>query len=150
FFGNMALLTATNLTMFGKSMGLKGIEMPKANSFNKMIGIGYERTAEGALKAIEANKLQKLLGKSYMIGKKPFSEGIVEEGLQGVMGKMAQTYTDAKYNGDESYSFFQNLTDALAEQYGTKEGWNEIGVGMLVGMLGGNVTGQFGIAGVVG
>lgn len=150
FGGNVTLLTLTNAAMFGKALGVGKIDMPGSNTFNRMIGIGTKQGEKGLLKAIEPSRLQKILGKSYYIGRKPFSEGIVEEGTQGVMSKMAQDYTNAKYEGDDTYSFLQSLSDSLVEQYGTKEGWKEMGIGMMVGMLGGNVHGSFGVEGVFG
>ena len=152
FWGNVGLLAITNASMFGKAFGLGKISNPISTKMNELLGIGVKKGEKGMLDVITPNKAQKILGTSYYIGRKPFSEGVVEEGLQGVMGKMAATYTDAKYNNDETYSFTQNLIDALGEQYGTKEGWNEIGTGMIVGMLGGNIgaVGNIGSLGVEG
>lgn len=155
FWGNVGLLAITNASMFGKAFGLGKISNPISTKMNELLGIGVKKGEKGMLDVIAPNKVQKILGTSYYIGRKPFSEGVVEEGLQGVMGKMAAAYTDAKYNNDETYSFTQNLVDALGEQYGTKEGWNEIGTGMIVGMLGGNIgavgnKGSLGVEGIGG
>lgn len=153
FMGNVGLLSLTNAAMFGKSLGINGVGANTiTNSVNKkLFGIGVDKTLEkGVMSSVKANKLQKTLGKAYFIGRKPFSEGIVEEGLQGVMGKVSQDYTKAKYKGDDSYNFVSSLSNAIGEQYGTKEGWNEIGVGMIIGMIGGNFTGNWGVEGFTG
>jgi len=150
FLSNAALLSVTNAAMFGKAFGLSGFKNPLSKEFNKALGLGVTTGEKGTLAALNPTKLQKVLGNAYYIGRKPLSEGIIEEGGQGVISKISTQYADSKYKDDSSFQFMSSLGEAIQEQYATKEGWKEIGIGMLVGALGGNVGGNFGIEGVIG
>lgn len=158
FASNVALLSVTNAVMFGKLFGLNQM-IPKSwsRAGNQVLGLSVARDATGKVVANQANGLQKTLGHIYHIGSKPVSEGIIEEGLQGVFGKVAEKYTNNKYflgNDD----FGNAVSESLKEQYGTTDGWYEVMIGALVGMVGGNVstlgaramgdkTAQFGVEG---
>jgi hypothetical protein len=148
---NLAILSVSNAAMFGKVLDVK---LPKIgekinNRFNRAIGLGVNTAADGTMTAVKANKLQKLTGNAYKVLSKPAIEGIYEEGLQGVAGKTMQNYLDSKYdpNNNHAHSMWSSLSDAFAEQYGTKEGWKEMGIGMIIGMIGPTVLGQGGISG---
>lgn len=134
--GNMAILSISNASMFGKSFGIApGLATRANNVGNRLIGLGIKRGKAGELALQEANRFQKLAGNTYKILSKPAVEGLYEEGLQGVAGTTMQNYLEAKYNPDseEAYGVWSAMTDALAHQYGTKEGWKEMGIGMLIG-----------------
>jgi hypothetical protein len=119
------------------------------NNFgNRLIGLGTKSIAEGAeagmLVARGANITQKILGKTYKVLSKPLTEGLYEEGFQGVAAKTMQDYLSTKYDPSNThgYDMFASVTDAFADQYGTKEGWKEMGIGMIIGFAGGAVQGQ--------
>ena len=150
---NLAILAVSNAAMFGKAFNLKTptISNSLKNQANRVIGLGTKReiVEEGGKKIlktslIESSKAQRVLGKAYKILGKPAMEGIYEEGFQGVAGGAMQNYLEAKYDpkADSAYSMMASLTDAFAEQYGTKEGWKEMGIGMIIGSAGGTIQGQ--------
>jgi hypothetical protein len=139
---NLAILSVSNAAMFGKAFNLK---VPKIksldNQFNKLIGLGVSKADDGLMVMQKANKLQKIAGRSYKLLGRSATEGLYEEGFQGVAGKNMQMYLDTKYdpNANSAETMFTNLSDAFAQQYGTKEGWKEMGIGMVIGMMGGAV-----------
>jgi hypothetical protein len=134
--GNMAILSLSNLAMFGKTFGV-GIKAGKRleNAGNRLIGLGAKRQAGGTLAMQEANRFQRITGKSYKILSKPAIEGIYEEGMQGVAGQTMQNYLKSKYDPDseDAYGLWSSFSDAFTHQYGSKEGWKEMGIGMLIG-----------------
>jgi hypothetical protein len=150
---NMAILSLSNAAMFGKTLDINIIpnklSQPVTNFFNKAIGLGVTKLDDGARVLQAANKFQKVAGTAFKLLEKPLIEGVYEEGFQGVVGKTMQNYLASTYdsknnNGD---ALFASLTDAFKEQYGTSEGWKEMGIGMIIGFAGGSATGQ-GLAGL--
>lgn len=140
---NLAILGVSNAVMFGKAFGLSLPTTGKQvnNFFNRAIGLGTRTTEEGLLALRGANKFQKIAGNSYKILSRPLVEGLYEEGFQGVAGRTMQKYLETKYdpNAVEGYSFWSGLHDAFSEQYSTKEGWKEMGIGMIIGFAGGAI-----------
>lgn len=143
---NLAILAVSNAAMFGKAFDIKLPKLGKnTNNFlNRTIGLGVNKLDDGTLALAGANKLQRVAGNTYKVLSKPLIEGVYEEGLQGVAGKTMQNYLNNKYDPstNEAHGIWANLTDALAEQYGTQEGWKEMGIGMIIGMLGPVIQGQ--------
>jgi len=141
---NMAILSVSNAAMFGKTFDInilpdarKGV----TNFFNKAIGLGVTTLDDGTRVLQKANRFQRIAGTTYKILEKPAIEGIFEEGLQGVAGKAMQKSMESLYDLDNSHSesMWSSLTDAFSEQYGSKEGWKEIGIGMIIGLAGGGI-----------
>jgi hypothetical protein len=134
--GNMAILSVSNAAMFGKTFNLfPGLSTRINNVGNNLIGLGVKRGKAGKMALQNSNRLQRLAGNTYKVLSKPAVEGLYEEGLQGVAGSTMQNYLEAKYNPDseEVYGVWSAMTDAFAHQYGSKEGWKEMGIGMLIG-----------------
>ena len=147
FGANVALLSVTNAAMFGKLFNLPSLGLD--TKIGKAFGLDVTKLSTGKMAINEATKAQKVLGNTYFLTKKPFSEGVVEEGLQGVFGHTMNNYLDSKYNPNQpDMSLMSSFSEALVEQYTTKEGWFEIGIGAIIGMVGGNVSGDFGVEGV--
>ena len=139
---NMAILSVSNMAMFGKTIGIAPqVGRSIDNSFNRLIGLGVSADATtGRLVMQQATRGQKILGNTYKIlGKSLVSEGLFEEGLQGVAGTAMQKYLEDKYDpkAKDADSMFSYLGQALSQQYTTQEGWKEIAIGGLVGMFGG-------------
>lgn len=148
---NMGILSVSNAVMFSNKFNI-GVQMNKKlnNRFNKMIGLGVE--SKGTQTVLqEATRGRKIVGNTYKILGKPATEGLYEEGLQGVAGTTMQNYLKANYDPDHEpgYGMWASLSDAFAHQYGSAEGWKEIGIGAIIGFMGGTATGQ-GFAGVGG
>ena len=147
FGANVALLSVTNAAMFGKVFNLPSLNLD--TKIGKAFGINVTKLPTGKMAITNATKAQRVAGNAYFLGKKPFSEGIVEEGLQGVFGGTMDNYLKAKYDpNQDDVSLLNSFGEALKDQYTTKEGWFEIGIGAIIGMVGGNVSGDFGIEGV--
>jgi hypothetical protein len=139
---NMAILSVSNSIMFGKTLGAIGPNTTKVfnNVGNRLIGLGTKAGEEAGTIALRtASKGQKVLGNTYKILGKPISEGVYEEGFQGVASKTMESYLDHKYDPKHigGYDMWSEVTDAFSKQYGTKEGWTEMGIGMLIGGFGG-------------
>ncbi len=147
FAGNMAILGISNLAMIGNMFNAKlPLGNIQANINKKLFGVGIEKTAEGVFKGIERKAWQKGAGLLYKTTTPVIREGLFEEGLQGVATKTANNWIERQY--DPKYlnkvsNIYEDAWKAMGEQYGTKEGWTEIGIGGIVGILGGTVTGEF-------
>lgn len=99
------------------------------------------RTAEGTFEPTykTASRLGKIAEKAYLTAKNPFVEGVWEEGMQSVTNNTMIDYTSKKYNPfgtDNTASLAESFGEGLAETYGSKEGWKEIGIGMIIGSIG--------------
>lgn len=150
---NMAILSLSNAAMFGKTFDINiipnKISQPVTNFFNKAIGLGVTKLDDGARVLQAANKFQKVAGTTFKLLEKPLIEGVYEEGFQGVVGKTMQNYLASTYDPKNHHgeSLMASLTDAFKEQYGSSDGWKEMGIGMIIGFAGGTMTKQ-GFAGL--
>jgi hypothetical protein len=139
---NFAITAPSNLLVVGKMFGIKNpLSVPNKWADSKLFGIGYKKVGEEFVET-SANKLQKVLGKSYAFTKPMFVEGIWEEGMQSAVQNTGRNWVEAKY--DPQYTknglgVIDSFSKGLAETYGTAEGWKEIQMGMLIGLLGGTV-----------
>lgn len=148
FASNMAILGVSNLAMIG---GMFNAKLPigniQANINKKLFGIGVEKVAGSeAFTAIARKSWQKGAGLLYKATAPIAREGLFEEGLQGVATKTANNWIERQYDPkylNKVMSLSDDAWKAAQEQYGTKEGWKEIGIGGIVGILGGGFTGEF-------
>lgn len=140
FLGNLAILSVSNRVMFGKLAGVEIKALGRNSMLNRSLGLGFD-IEKGVAISQKANKLQRVAGNAYQLLRKPISEGLYEEGLQGVAGKTMQKYLEATYDPKKLHSegIMASLLESVNEQYTTKEGWDEILMGMLVGSLGGGL-----------
>lgn len=145
FASNMAILSVSNMAMFGGMFNIKTPFKSLEKQMNKsLFGIGTKEIETGVFKGIEATKGQKIFTGAYHFLKPSFTEGVFEEGLQGVTTKVANKWTDSTYNPkyhDQTLSLASAAYDSMKEQYGSKEGLKEIGIGGLIGLIG--VRGEF-------
>src|SRR5690606_25563897 len=140
FGGNMALLSVSNAVMFGSLFNIKNPFRQTTKGINRsLFGIGIEETVKDGKKIFQAvtpTKGQKLFTSAYGITKPLATEGLFEEGGQGALSGAAGYWTESgynpKYNG-HSVSMMDAMAHGMAEQYGTKEGWEEIGIGFIIG-----------------
>ncbi|MCB0447985.1 MAG: hypothetical protein KDD03_10835, partial [Gelidibacter sp.] len=140
FRGNMALLSVSNAVMFGSLFNIKNPFQQASKGINRrLFGIGIEETVKDGKKVFQAitpTKGQKLFTSAYGITKQLATEGLFEEGGQGALSGAAGYWTESgynpKYNG-HSVSMMDAMAHGMAEQYGTKEGWEEIGIGFIIG-----------------
>lgn len=144
FAGNMAILAPSNMAMFGKASGIGLNTSKKFNSYiNKnLYGKGVNFTKQSGIitaTGIEATKLQKNISRVNSLFGKAATEGLYEEGFQGVAGKTMQNYLESKYDPNSvgrDVSLWSSLYESFGEQYGTKEGWKEMFIGSLIGGIG--------------
>lgn len=136
FAANVGILSLSNIAMFGDMFGMDlGVDkFIKRNIF----GIGAERMDNGALRAITPKKWQKIAGNTFNIIKRPVSEGLFEEGLQGVSSKSAEDWVESRYNPmaiRQNIGYMEAIKNGFKETYGSNEGWKEIGIGMIIGSV---------------
>lgn len=141
FAANIGILTLSNIAMFGDMFGMDlGVDkFIKRNIF----GVGAERMDNGALRAITPKKWQKIAGNTFNIIKRPVSEGLYEEGLQGVASKSAEDWVESRYNPmaiRQNIGYMEAIKNGFKETYGSSQGWKEIGIGMIIGSVMGGKT----------
>lgn len=143
FAANVGILSLSNIVMFGDMFGMDlGVDkFIKRNIF----GVGAERMDNGALRAITPKKWQKIAGNTFNIIKRPVSEGLFEEGLQGVSSKSAEDWVESRYNPmaiRQNIGYMEAIKNGFKETYGSNQGWKEIGIGMIIGsVMGGRSLG---------
>lgn len=136
FAANIGILTLSNIAMFGDMFGMDlGVDkFIKRNIF----GVGAERMDNGMLRTITPKKWQKVAGNTFNIIKRPVSEGLYEEGLQGVASKSAEDWVESRYNPmaiRQNIGYMEAIKNGFKETYGSNEGWKEIGIGMIIGSI---------------
>lgn len=157
FATNMAIVGLSNFVQFGKYMGIgknffsKTVSKP-IDAFQRMrdryvFGVGVKKGANGALEAVKGNWAQKTVAMTWNVGKPMLTEGVFEEGLQGVASRTAEDYVRSRY--DETYlrdtvDLFDSVRKSLGETYTTSEGLMEVGIGAIIGGAM-NVRNRFGI-----
>nr|DAP04789.1 MAG TPA: Structural protein [Caudoviricetes sp.] len=134
FAANIGILTLSNIAMFGDMFGMDlGVDkFIKRNIF----GVGAERMDNGTLRIITPKKWQKIAGNTFNIIKRPVSEGLYEEGLQGVASKSAEDWVESRYNPmaiRQNIGYMEAIKNGFKETYGSNQGWKEIGIGMIIG-----------------
>lgn len=163
FLANMGIVGLSNYLLLGKYMGLDsnfaskyipGISKvyDKTGKFidRYLFGLGVKRSTEeaGKLVAIKANLFQKSFGTIWNVSKRPISEGVWEEGMQGVAQRMGEDFIRSRY--DKTYlgasaSIVDSFAKSVADQFTSREGLKEIGIGALIGGMFGARNGVFGI-----
>lgn len=141
FAANVGILSLSNIAMFGDMFGMDlGVDkFIKRNIF----GVGAERMDNGTLRAITPKKWQKVAGNTFNIIKRPVSEGLYEEGLQGVASKSAEDWVESRYNPmaiRQNIGYMEAIKNGFKETYGSSQGWKEIGIGMIIGSVMGGKT----------
>lgn len=166
FLANMGIVGLSNYLLLGKYLGvdtgfaskyipgLKGVlnTYRGSKSFvdRYLFGLGTKKVAgdAGRLQTVKANLFQKSLATVWNVSKRPISEGVWEEGMQGVAQRMGEDFIRSRYDKtylDATSSIVDSFSKAIAEQFTTKEGLKEIGIGALIGGLFGARNGAFGL-----
>lgn len=141
FAANIGILTLSNIAMFGNMFGMDlGVDkFIKRNIF----GVGADRMDNGMLRAITPKKWQKVAGNTFNIIKRPVSEGLYEEGFQGVASRSAKDWVESRYNPmaiRQNIGYMEAIKNGFKETYGSNQGWKEIGIGMIIGSVMGGKT----------
>lgn len=166
FLANMGIVGLSNYLLLGKYLGvdtgfaskyipgLKGASNTYRGSKSfvdrYLFGLGTKKVAgdAGRLQTVKANLFQKSLATIWNVSKRPISEGVWEEGMQGVAQRMGEDFIRSRYDKtylDATSSIVDSFSKAIAEQFTTKEGLKEIGIGALIGGLFGARNGAFGL-----
>lgn len=166
FLANMGIVGLSNYLLLGKYLGvdtgfaskyipgLKGVSNTYRGSKSfvdrYLFGLGTKKVAgdAGRLQTVKANLFQKSLAIIWNVSKRPISEGVWEEGMQGVAQRMGEDFIRSRYDKtylDATSSIVDSFSKAIAEQFTTKEGLKEIGIGALIGGLFGAGNGAFGL-----
>lgn len=166
FLANMGIVGLSNYLLLGKYLGvdtgfaskyipgLKGVSNTyrRSKSFvdRYLFGLGTKKVAgdAGRLQTVKAKLFQKSLATIWNVSKRPISEGVWEEGMQGVAQRMGEDFIRSRYDKtylDATSSIVDSFSKAIAEQFTTKEGLKEIGIGALIGGLFGARNGAFGL-----
>lgn len=141
FAANIGILILSNIAVFGDMFGM-GLGVDKFIKRN-IFGVGAERMDNGTLRAITPKKWQKIAGNTFNIIKRPVSEGLYEEGLQGVASKSAEDWVESRYNPmaiRQNIGYMEAIKNGFKETYGSSQGWKEIGIGMIIGSVMGGKT----------
>lgn len=148
---NMAILSVSNMAMLGsmfnipnplKTLGFRQTSTSGNYFTKKLFGYG-SKMVDGVETAVNRNIFQKTLNGIYKVGQATATEGIWEEGGQGVASKWMQNYVEASYNPTKTQKSIDDvdtiwspyLKEAFAEQYGTKDGLKEVLVGGIIGSI---------------
>ena len=137
FASNMAIVGSSNLMAFGKIFNIKSPIKTGMTDFldKKIYGLGLNN----ASKVLTPTRLQGINRKVLPYVRSMVEEGLYEEGMQSVTSSSANKWVEHTYNPEtqlESFDMAGAVYDSMAHQYGTKEGWVENGVGMIIGIIG--------------
>lgn len=144
---NMALVGFSNLTVLGKTLLGKSTNRKLSNSFFKKTFFGAGYTKEGGkLMAKESTRMQRNFSRAFSVGQKAFTEGVIEEGGQSATGGAALKYVMSGYDEDatnDNISAIDSMYKGLAETFTSKSGLTEVGLGVLIGVLGGGMSTRY-------
>jgi hypothetical protein len=144
---NIGVVGGSNLLQFPSIFGVKyGQNLLKATRNN--ILLDADNVAKAAYKGY--SKTGKIANNIWTAAKNPMTEGLWEEGMQGVISRTSTDYWSRAYDPEHKDSvnnFVNSFGRNILESYGTKEGWNEIGLGMLVGGMGSAGRGNLSVLG---
>lgn len=151
FAANIPIVAASNFAQFGSLFGVNfGISkaLGKATGFNRFIGLeakaGLKELAETAGKdAFKVTRLGRATGfLAPKIGTM-LTEGVWEEGTQGILSTSAKEWLKSRYDvskTEDNLSIMEAMRKGMEHQYGSKEGREEMYIGMLIGAFGGNIS----------
>lgn len=134
---NMALVGSSNLVTLGKVFNLKS---PVKTGFGEM----YNRALYGIGKTTPS-RLQSINRAVLPFVQNAVTEGLYEEGGQSITSATAGKWLEHAYdtnNTKDSFDLAGALYENISHQYGSKEGWVENGVGIIIGLLGEAGTGN--------
>lgn len=153
FAANIGIVGLSNILQFGQYFGA-GFDVTKRidRSINKALGLGSRFNKAGNLERINPSKFRKFLGTTYNVTKRPFTEGVWEEGNQGAVSEAAKAWIASRYNPEateKNIGVIDSLIEGFSHTYGTQEGRMEVGIGAIIGAImgvgGGRRTGYGGI-----
>ena len=150
FMANMGILSVSNLALFGDLLNIKNplaksVFSPNNFVKNSIFRMGTEKVAETGLnQAMKAGLWNKAAAYIAPVVKGMVIEGVYEEGSQGIASNTLKNYIKSSYD-PEAMKTTANYLDAFSksfkDQFGTKEGVEEIAIGAIIGGLFGGAGG---------
>ena len=143
FGANMAIVGTSNLVGLGHVLNIKNPVNLGISDFINKKAFGYG--IDAATKTVVKGSRKQIIARNafdYLV-KPSVTEGLFEEGLQGVTNKTANKWIEHTYNPkytNETFNQMEAFTDSLSEQYGSEAGWKDNMLGMLIGIAGGTVN----------
>ena len=143
FASNMAIVGSSNLIGLGHVLNIKNPVNLGIGDFINKKAFGYG--INSATKEVTKGTTKQIFARNafdYVL-KPSFTEGLFEEGLQGVTNKTANRWIEHTYNPkytNENFDQVESFSKSMAEQYGSEEGWKENILGMIIGIAGGTVN----------
>lgn len=140
---NIAIVGSSNLVTMGHILDIKSPINTGLAKFidRKAFGYGINKATGEVL---EASTKQKIARNVFDYVVKPgFTEGLFEEGLQGVTTKTANKWIEHTYNPkytSDNFDTMDAMYNAMGEQYGTEKGWKDNMLGILIGIAGASVN----------
>ena len=137
---NMAILGASNVAMYGKMFNVGNPFSTGLTSYleRNLLKLGTQKGANGVWEAMKPSVMRKALGYATHVGKGFATEGVFEEGMQGVASGMASNYIKATYDPKYARStadWASAFTKAFHDQFSTKHGIEEVVIGGIIGGL---------------
>lgn len=143
---NHVILGISNTALFGSMVGLGGTLRNVGKSWGKnaliqgaearLFGVGTREATAGVFEGLSPTLTQKAAKFSFNIGKGFLTEGVWEEGHQGIAQKMATQYVKTAYDkehSDKTFDMFDSYLKSGEEQFGSAEGLKEVIMGGLIG-----------------
>ena len=151
FAANIPVVAVSNFAQFGALFGVNfgiGKSLGKLTGYNKLIGLqattGLKGLATTAGKeAFAVTRFGKAVGVITPKVGTMLTEGVWEEGTQGILSTSAKEWLKSRYNVDrtsDNLSIMDAMYKGMEHQYGTKEGREEMYIGMLIGAFGNNIS----------
>lgn len=143
FMANMAILGPSNLAMMGNVLNLsnpfsRAITSSSAGVSERLFGMGVSRSASGTFSALKPTLRQKTAAYISPLLKSAVTEGVYEEGGQGIASSTFKNYVASAYNPEYSKTtanYIDSFGKAFSDQFGTKEGREEMIIGGIIGAL---------------
>lgn len=149
FATNMAILAPSNLMIFGDIVGVKNplskyLTTPGSWFDEKILKIGVTKADDGVHTALKGNLGNKIAQVVAPTATAMFTEGVYEEGGQGIASGTFSNYVAGSYDTNaaaKTSSYATAFTQAFTDQFTTKSGMEEVIIGALIGGAFGGVSG---------
>lgn len=144
---NVAVVGSSNFVVMGDIMGVgRLMKGGSGGALTRLLGMNIEKSVEklgsGLTRSVYSSSISGKKLAAYTVAKaleKPLTEGVWEEGIQGVISSASSNYLDGRYDvhaGSITKGFWESVHEGFKHTYGTKEGFQEVLTGMVIGSLG--------------
>ncbi len=143
---NHVILGISNAALFGSLVGVGGTLKNIGKSWgknaliqgieSKAFGIGTKEVTAGVFEGLKPSLIQNSTRLGFNIGKGFLTEGVWEEGHQGIAQKIATQYIESGYDKkrtSKTFDIFDSYLSSGEEQFGSSEGLKEVIMGGLIG-----------------